>query len=98
MVPAGCSRLYAGDAVARTARKAPPSQAGGRGYVVLMDELAERIAARLHEALDRQVAGDFYAEERRGLVNVEPGGLDMIGAVRLSVEDVARIAADEARR
>lgn len=63
-----------------------------------MDELAERIAARLHEALERQVAGGFYADSPRGLGAIDLEDLGVHDVIRLSVEDVARIAADEARR
>jgi len=65
---------------------------------VRVESLEERIAARLNEALDRQAAGNVYPVGERGLVaqdligDLEPGGV-----ILLSVEDVARIAAQEAR-
>jgi hypothetical protein len=64
-----------------------------------MDGLAERIAARLNEAMDRQIAANFYPASDRGLADVDDPAAagDGIMPVRLSVEDVARIAADEAR-
>lgn len=62
-----------------------------------METLEERIAARLNEALDRKVAAEMYAydPDDRGLAAGKPGS----GSVhlRLSVDDVARIAAAEAR-
>lgn len=62
-----------------------------------MESLEERIAARLNEALDRQVAAEMYAydPDDRGLAAGERGS----GSVhlRLSVEDVARIAAQAAK-
>jgi hypothetical protein len=69
-------------------------------YGHAMDELAERIAARLHEAIDRQIAGGFYPNATRGLVDERDpdADYDVRPKIRLSVEDVARIAADEARR
>lgn len=61
-----------------------------------MDELAKRIEARLNEALDRQVAAELYIydPDDRGLAAGEPGS----GCVylRLTLADVARIAAAEA--
>lgn len=63
-----------------------------------VDTLQRRIAARLNEALDRMVASDTYGydPDDRGLAAPAPGS----GCVhlRLSVEDVARIAAGEAYR
>lgn len=63
-----------------------------------MDELAARIEARLNEALDRQVAGGFYPAAERGLSdNNDPvADYDVPSPIRLSVADVARIAAQEA--
>lgn len=55
-----------------------------------MDELAERIGARLNEALDRQAAAGIISDDDRGMV------ADLNGWVLLSVADVARIAAAEA--
>jgi hypothetical protein len=60
--------------------------------------LEGRMAARLNAALDRQVAGEFYRfENERGLVDLAAEPHASTGAVRLSVEDVARICAQEAR-
>lgn len=62
-----------------------------------MATLEERIAARLDEALDRMVAaGTYLAEGQRGLADFDDG--DDVTFPRLSIADVARIAADEARR
>lgn len=62
-----------------------------------MDELEQRIEAALNEALERQVAAEMYAcdPDDRGLATPEPDGGAL--ALRLSVADVARIAAAEAR-
>ena len=58
--------------------------------------LEHRIAARLHAALDMKIAAEMYAfaEDDRGLAAPERGS----GCVhlRLTVDDVARIAAQEA--
>lgn len=66
----------------------------------MADDLQDRIAARLHEALDRHAAAGIESGAERGMVDRVPDeGLEP-GAgptVRLSVEDVARIAAAEAR-
>lgn len=61
-----------------------------------MDDLQERIAARLNEALERQVAGNFYGGSERGLAAPDLEDLGGHEIIRLSVEDVARIAAQEA--
>lgn len=61
-----------------------------------MDELAERIAARLNEALDRSANAEFLAGGDRGLA-LGPANGGQEADIVLSVEDVARIAADEAR-
>lgn len=62
------------------------------------ETLEQRIARRLNEALDHQIAGGFYQTATRGLVDSEEfPGWDNIGPVRLSIEDVSRIAAQEAR-
>lgn len=68
--------------------------------------LEGRIAARLNEALDRQAAADFEAPGERGLADYQsPANCPVCTprcdagefVLRLSVEDVARIAAQEAR-
>lgn len=59
-----------------------------------MDDLQERIAARLNEVLDRQVAAEFSTFKVRGLATREPAEEPVM---RLSIEDVARIAAQVAR-
>jgi hypothetical protein len=62
-----------------------------------MDELEGRIAGRLHEVLDQLEAAEAYAmpDDDRGLAGPAPGS----GGVhlRLTVAEVARIAAAEAR-
>jgi len=58
-----------------------------------METLEQRIATRLNEALDRQVAAEVNAWEVRGLATREPAEDPVM---RLSVEDVARIAAQTA--
>ncbi|GAA2681608.1 hypothetical protein [Actinoplanes palleronii] len=60
-------------------------------------ELEERIAARLNRALDQLVgAGAYaYADDDRGLAAGEPGSGSV--RLRLTVDEVARIAAQEAR-
>lgn len=60
-----------------------------------MDDLQARIAARLNEALDQQIAGGFYSTAERGLAF--GGDIVDAAAIMLSIEDVARIAAAEAR-
>jgi hypothetical protein len=57
-----------------------------------MDELAERIAERLNRALDE--ANVYSPDAQRGLLDMTDDGRMIV----LTVEDVARIAADEARR
>ena len=60
----------------------------------MMNELAQRIADRLHEALDRQVAAEIHVgHAERGLA---AGGPDE-PIIALTVEEVARIAARVAR-
>lgn len=59
--------------------------------------LEHRIAVRLHRALEHQVAGGFYGGAERGLVAPDLEELGAHDVIRLSVEDVARIAAAEAR-
>jgi hypothetical protein len=57
-------------------------------------ELAQRIAERLHEALDRQVGAEISVPHaERGLA---AGGPDQ-PIIALTVEEVARIAARVAR-
>jgi hypothetical protein len=59
-----------------------------------MDSLADRIAARLHAALDRQVAAGFVAiQAQRGLASGGPEEPVIV----LTVDDVARIAAQVAQ-
>jgi hypothetical protein len=65
--------------------------------VVEVPTLQDRIAARLNEVLERQVAGGFYGGSERGLVAPDLEDLGTHDVIRLSVEDVARIAAQEAR-
>jgi hypothetical protein len=69
----------------------------GTRVVPVDTTLESRIAARLNEVLDRMVAGDTYGfdPDDRGLAAPAPGS----GCVhlRLSVRDVARLAAQEAR-
>lgn len=60
-----------------------------------METLEQRIAARLHDALDAQARGGFLAVTDRGLGLFDDSGAD--GTCVLTVEDVARIAAQEAR-
>jgi hypothetical protein len=60
----------------------------------MLNELADRIAERLHEALDRQVAAEISVRHaERGLA---AGGPDE-PIIALTVEEVARIAARVAR-
>ncbi|WP_045742262.1 hypothetical protein [Actinoplanes rectilineatus] len=56
-----------------------------------MDELQERISARLAAVVEHQVrTGAEVGEGRAALV-------DELGVPRLSLDDLARLAADEAR-
>lgn len=55
-----------------------------------MDELAKRIEARLHEVVEMRQAAGFEVTATHGLTGAD-------GVVRMSLTDVARIAADEAR-
>jgi hypothetical protein len=60
----------------------------------MKNELADRIAERLHEALDRQVAAEISQPHvERGLA---AGGPEE-PIIALTVEEVARIAARAAR-
>jgi hypothetical protein len=60
----------------------------------MMNELADRIAERLHEALDRQVGAEIsVGHAERGLA---AGGPEE-PVIALTVEEVARIAARVAR-
>jgi hypothetical protein len=65
------------------------------------DTLESRIEARLTEALERQAAGGFYGSpdgSTRGMVAPDLEELGIYDCViRLSMADVARIAAAEAR-
>lgn len=67
------------------------------GRPVEVETLEQRIAARLNEALDQQYEGGFLTGRH------EPGLIDLGREttdgpeVRLTIEDVARIAAQEAR-
>jgi hypothetical protein len=62
-----------------------------------VETLEQRIERRLNDALDRQVAADLYAydPDDRGLAVRTPGAGGPL--LRLSMADVARIAAAEAR-
>ncbi|WP_328465560.1 hypothetical protein OHA21_43905 [Actinoplanes sp. NBC_00393] len=63
-----------------------------------MDDLQARIAGRLREALDRQYAGEFCAvTSSSGLIDLDQEVPGEEPCVRLSIDDVARIAAAEAR-
>lgn len=63
-----------------------------------METLEARIEARLNEAFDRQVTGGFYPVAERGLVAMDdPDDVSSYPPIRLSIADVARIAAQEAR-
>lgn len=65
---------------------------------VEVETLEQRIERRLNEALDRQIAGGFYPSSERGLVDAsEVPVWDNVGPVRVSLADVARIAAQEAK-
>lgn len=57
--------------------------------------LEERFAARLHQTLDDMAKGGFIAIVDRGLGLFDADGSD--GLCILSVEDVARLLAVEAR-
>jgi hypothetical protein len=60
----------------------------------MMTELAQRIADRLHEALDQRVSADIDSPlAERGLA---AGGPDQ-PIIALTVEEVARIAARAAK-
>ena len=62
--------------------------------MAMMTELAQRIADRLHEALDQRVSAEIHVgHAERGLA---AGGPDE-PIIALTVEEVARIAARVAR-
>jgi hypothetical protein len=64
---------------------------------VEVETLEQRIERRLREALERMVATERYAwtEDDRGLCARPPGSGGPF--IYLSIEDVSRIAAQEAR-
>lgn len=70
------------------------SPGGCQGFTVSgMDSLEQRIAARLHQALDHHAGANIIAPTaERGLA---AGGPDA-PEIALTVQDVARIAAQEA--
>lgn len=61
--------------------------------------LEGRIKARLNEALDANIAAEVFCHAaQRGLGSIEGDRVHSpIDVIRLSVDDVARIAAQEAR-
>lgn len=61
-----------------------------------MDDLQARIAARLTEALRQQEAAGFESGADAGLALADHES-GRTGVIRLSVDDVARIAAQVAR-
>lgn len=65
------------------------------GRPVEVETLEQRIATRLHEALDQQGKAGILAVSDRGLGVFDDTGAD--GSCVLRVDDVARIAAAEAR-
>jgi hypothetical protein len=59
------------------------------------ETLEERIAARLNEALRQTVAADFVDYGNEGLAS--KASMESEPVMRLSIGDVARVAAAEAR-